>query len=141
GAAQISFFVWRMRAVQGLAQQMRKFRRVFFNILRLAKSFSDGVGDRFGGSRVRTPLNLFLDYYLKLSAQSDVHSQRLRQAALSGNFIVAAVPSLALLLFLRPGIFQSDGAIENQLARLALRIQREIGQPLELVAQFRFRIL
>jgi len=40
--------------------------------------------------------------------------------------------------FLRPGVFQGDGAIEHELAGRAVLIEREVGEALELVAQLGF---
>ena len=46
-----------------------------------------------------------------------------------------------LLRFFGPGVLQGDGAVEHELAGGAVLIEGEIGQALELVAQFRRGVL
>ena len=41
--------------------------------------------------------------------------------------------------FLRPGVAQADGAIEDELARTRIGIEREVAEPLELITQLRPR--
>src|SRR5437879_4432803 len=48
--------------------------------------------------------------------------------------------SLLLRGFLRPGVLERDGAIEHENAGLAVFVEGEIPEALELVAEFRFRL-
>lgn len=45
--------------------------------------------------------------------------------------------AILLLDLLRPGVFQRDGAIEDELAGTGIGIEREVGEPLELIALVR----
>ena len=47
---------------------------------------------------------------------------------------------LLLLRFLRPGVAERDRAIENEFVRPGIRIEREVGEPLELITQLRLRL-
>ena len=49
--------------------------------------------------------------------------------------------SLAFQRFFRPSVLERDGAIEHELAGRAVFIECEVGEALELIAQFRLRIV
>ena len=51
-------------------------------------------------------------------------------------FIRGSLLSSGFLRFFGPGVFQRDGAVEDGLAGLGVRVEGEVGEALELVAGF-----